>query len=354
MDSLGGSYTALTSTLEIPMKSLIAALSVVVFFILTVLAGSVGLEYRRHWERALDPHGPYILIDIPKGQHFSATTTQLYRSGLIDRPVLFRLAARITAMDHAVKAGEYRLSAAMSPKAILAKLASGEVALHSLVIPEGYTLEQIAQVIAQSGISDAAAFRKAATDPAVCARFDIPAQSLEGYLFPDTYFFPKATPAMAILQAMIQRFRSKLTPAMLDQARHLGMSLHEVVTLASMIEKETGVDAERNLVSSVFHNRLKKGMRLESDPTAVYGIFNQRGLITREHLQTSTPYNTYRISGLPKGPIANPGLAAIHAALYPAQTDYLYFVARDDRNHRFSRTWAEHEQAVEAYRSFRK
>lgn len=336
------------------MKSLIAVLSVVALFIFVVLAGHVGLEYQRHWERAIDPHGTYRLIDIPKGQSFSATATRLYQAGLIDHPVFFRLMARFTAMDHAVKAGEYRLSAAMSPKAILAKLASGEVALHSLVVPEGYTLEQIALSITQSGISDGQAFRKAATDPSVCARFDIPARSVEGYLFPDTYFFPKATPPMTVLQAMIQRFRSKLTPAMIEQARNLGMSMHEIVTLASMIEKETGVDSERSLVSSVFHNRLKKGMRLESDPTAVYGIFNHRGPITREHLQAITPYNTYRISGLPKGPIANPGLASILAALYPAQTDYLYFVARDDRNHRFSRTWAEHEHAVEAYRSFRK
>uniref|UniRef100_A0A7C4VRP1 Endolytic murein transglycosylase n=1 Tax=Desulfatirhabdium butyrativorans TaxID=340467 RepID=A0A7C4VRP1_9BACT len=336
------------------MKPLLTTVSVLLMLILGTIGVHSALECRRHWKTPIDPNGRPILIDIPKGQSFAATAAQLHRAGLIGSPLCFRVAARMAALDHRVKAGEYRLSASMSPEAILEKLASGEVALHSLVIPEGYTMQQIAEVIDRSGISDGKAFLEAATDPAVCARLQVPAGTLEGYLFPDTYLFPKNTPAMTIVQTMVQRFRARVTPAMIEQAERLGMSLHQIVILASMIEKETGVDAERSLVSSVFHNRLKRGMRLESDPTAVYGVADLSKGITREHLQAGTLYNTYRISGLPHGPIANPGLAALTAALYPAQTDYLYFVARDERNHRFSRTWAEHEKAVQAYRSFRK
>ncbi len=336
------------------MKPLLTTVSALLVLMLVTIGVHTALECRRHWKTPTDSQGPAILIDIPKGQSFPVTAAQLHRLGLVGSPLCFRVMARITALDHRVKAGEYRLSASMSPEAILEKLASGEVALHSLVIPEGYTMQQIAEAIDRSGISDGRAFLAAATDPAVCTRFQVPARTLEGYLFPDTYWFPKNTPAMTIVQTMVQRFRARMTPAMLEQAARLGMSLHEIVTLASMIEKETGVDTERSLVSSVFHNRLKRGMRLESDPTAVYGITDPSKGITREHLQTNTPYNTYRISGLPQGPIANPGLAALMASLYPAQTDYLYFVARDEKTHRFSRTWAEHEKAVEAYRSFKK
>lgn len=341
-------------TVQPSMKPLLSVLSVLLVLMLVTIGIHAALECRRHWKTPTDPQGLSILIDIPKGQSFAATAAQLHRSGLIGNLSCFRVMARLAALDHRVKAGEYRLSASMSPEAILEKLASGEVALHSLAIPEGYTMHQIAEVIDRSGISDGKAFLAAATDPAVCSRLQVPARTLEGYLFPDTYLFPKNTSALTIIQTMVQRFRTRVSSGMIDQAERLGMSLHEIVILASMIEKETGVDAERSLVSSVFHNRLKRGMRLESDPTAVYGIADPSRGITREHLQANTPYNTYRISGLPQGPIANPGLAALTAALNPAQTDFLYFVAQDERNHRFSRTWAEHERAVQAWRSFRK
>lgn len=336
------------------MKPLLTTVSVLLVLILVTIGAYSVLECRRHWGSPIDPNGRPVIIDIPKGQSFAATTAQLHRFGLIGSPPCFRGMARMAGLDHRVKAGEYSLSAAMSPEAILEKLASGEVVLHSLVIPEGYTMHQIAAVIDRSGISDGKAFLTAATDPAVCARLQVPARTLEGYLFPDTYLFPKNTAAMTIVQTMVQRFRARVTPAMVEQAERLGMSLHQIVILASMIEKETGVDAERRLVSSVFHNRLKRGMRLESDPTAVYGVADLSKGITREHLQANTPYNTYRITGLPEGPIANPGLSSLTAALYPTETDYLYFVASDERHHRFSRTWGEHEEAVRAYRSFKK
>jgi UPF0755 protein len=177
----------------------------------------------------------------------------------------------------------------------------------------------------------------------------IQAESLEGYLFPDTYYFPRNTPIDRIIQTMLDRFNTVFTPAWADRARGIGLSRHQVVTLASIIEKETGAAGERPLIASVFHNRLARGMRLQSDPTVIYGIEDFDGNLTRAHLETPTPYNTYQVAGLPPGPIASPGRAALEAALFPEETDYLYFVARGDGTHQFSTRLDEHNEAVRRY-----
>jgi UPF0755 protein len=177
----------------------------------------------------------------------------------------------------------------------------------------------------------------------------ITADTLEGYLFPDTYYFPSGLESKSIITAMVKQFRIAFKPEWQTRAEELGMSVHEVVTLASIIEKETGAPEERPLISSVFHNRLKKGMRLETDPTVIYGIPDFDGNIKRRHLNTYTPYNTYKIKGLPPGPIASPGAAALEAALYPAQSKYLYFVSKKDGTHQFSATIKEHNAAVRKY-----
>ena len=177
----------------------------------------------------------------------------------------------------------------------------------------------------------------------------IPGKTVEGYLFPETYFFQKQASAEKIIRAMIGRFKSVFTKEWKNRAQELGFSVHEIVTLASIIEKETGVAKERSIISSVFHNRLEKGIRLASDPTVIYGIENFDGNLTRQDLRTRTPYNTYTNYGLPPGPIANPGKAALEAALYPADTPYLYFVAKPDNTHHFSTTLAEHNRAVRKY-----
>jgi UPF0755 protein len=293
--------------------------------------------------------GEEIIFLVKSGQGVSQISGRLASEGIIERPMWFRIYSRLNGFDTRIKAGEYRLSAAMSPAGILQKLVEGEVILYRLTIPEGYTMLQIADAVDASGITGRDSFLEALSDRRLMAEQQIEADSYEGYLFPDTYFFPKDTTAETIVATLVSGFRRVMTDRRMEQARQLELSVHEVVTLAAMIEKETGAAEERPVISSVFHNRLKRGMRLESDPTVIYGIEDFDGNITRKHLAEKTPYNTYRIKGLPAGPIANPGEAAIEAALYPADTDYLYFVSRKDGTHQFSTNIRDHNRAVSKY-----
>ncbi|RJQ65386.1 MAG: endolytic transglycosylase MltG [Desulfobacteraceae bacterium] len=283
------------------------------------------------------------------GEGFRNVAENLVEAGLLEHPIKLRAYARLKKYDKKVKAGEYLLSASMSPDAILQVLASGKVRLHKVTVPEGYTLVQIAHVMKESGLSTAEEFTRLATNPQFVRSRGIDADSAEGYLFPETYLFPLSITPDEIISTMVGHFWRQFKPEWKRKAELLGFSIHEVVTLASMIEKETGVPAERPIVSSVFHNRLSKGMRLESDPTVIYGIAGFDGNLTRMHLKAPTPYNTYSIQGLPPGPISNPGSAAIECALFPAETEFLYFVARQDRTHHFSSSLPEHNQAVRKY-----
>ncbi len=225
----------------------------------------------------------------------------------------------------------------------------GWVRLHRLTIPEGLSILQIAALVQTSGLARAEDLVARALDPAYARLQQIPANTLEGYLFPETYFFPKTIGVEGILAAMLQRFRLNFPLEWEHRAAEMGLTVHEVVTLASIIEKETAEPSERPLISSVFHNRLKRGMRLETDPTVIYGIPNFDGNLTRAHLETPGPYNTYLIKGLPPGPIANPGRKAIEAALFPSDTDYLFFVSKNNGRHHFSSNWDEHRRAVQYY-----
>jgi UPF0755 protein len=255
----------------------------------------------------------------------------------------------MTKSDKRLRAGEYRLSAAMTPAQILDVLVQGRSVLYRLTIPEGYTIVQIAQEVARQDLGTAEDVQRLATDPQFVQSHGIEAQTLEGYLFPDTYYFPKDVEPRKIIAKMVERFKAQLQPVWEQRAKELNFSVHQIVTLASIIEKETGAPSERPIIASVFHNRLKKKMRLESDPTVIYGIPNFDGNIKRHHLQTWTPYNTYKIRGLPPGPIANPGRASIEATLYPDQTDFLYFVAKKDGTHHFSTNIKDHNRAVRKY-----
>jgi UPF0755 protein len=288
-------------------------------------------------------------VTIPPGAGFRTITAQLQERGLIRSPLKFRIYARFKGYHTRLKAGEYDLSGAMSPRQILDTLEGGKVRLYRITIPEGYHLRQIAQTIDDDGFGPAQDFYRLATDPEVARAEGIEAQTLEGYLFPDTYHFPKGLEQRAIISAMVRRFQEEITDDWRARAREIGLTLHEVVTLASIIEKETGDPAERPLISSVFHNRLKKGMRLETDPTVIYGIKDFNGNLTRKDLRRPTPYNTYVIKGLPPGPIASPGQASLMAALYPAETAYLFFVSRRDSTHQFSTNWRDHNEAVREY-----
>lgn len=295
-----------------------------------------------------------VIFSIQPGQTIRTVAGQLHARKLIDNPLKFRILSRIKGLDNQLKIGEYQLSASMPPNEILDILVSGKSVLYRVTIPEGYTLKQISQAIEKSGLAANDQLYQAAIDPEFARERGIPADTFEGYLFPDTYLFPKGTPPRKIIAAMADRFEGIFTPQWKTQAQQLGFTIHQIVTLASMIEKETGAPSERPIIASVFHNRIRKRMRLESDPTVIYAIADFNGNLTRKHLQTYTPYNTYKISGLPPGPIANPGQKALEAALYPAKTKFLFFVAKQDGTHHFSASISEHNKAVRKYQIRRK
>ncbi len=290
-----------------------------------------------------------VIFNIIPGENFGTLATRLQVEGLITNDKHFKLLARLKGEDKNLKAGEYRLIATMTPVQILDVLVNGKAYLYRLTIPEGYNLHQIAEEVAKQHLGSVDAILQSAADTSLSQMLPEMAQSLEGYLFPDTYFFPKGVTARTIVAQMVNRFHDQFQPDWYQRAKELNLSVHQIVTLASIIEKETGDPRERPIIASVFHNRLKKKMRLESDPTVIYGIENFDGNIKRKHLRTPTPYNTYVIRGLPPGPIANPGRAAIEAALFPAQTDFLYFVSKKDSTHHFSTNIKEHNRAVRKY-----
>ena len=303
--------------------------------------------------RALITPGPPlpqpVRFFVQNGSPLDAIARHLHTEGVLTQVWVFRLWARLSGMDRHVKPGEYLFAEPLSPLALLTRLGQGQLVRRTVTIPEGFSLVQIARLLEQRGFGPAESFVCLNADPEFLADWRLPANSLEGYLYPATYQFSVRDSAREILGRMIARFYVAWDLALERRAVELGLSLHEVVTLASIIEKETGQAAERPLIAAVIHNRLSRGIRLQCDPTVIYGIKNFDGNLTRHHLQTPTPYNTYVIHGLPPGPIANPGLAALRAALYPANTDYLYFVARGDGTHHFSVSLAEHNRAVRRF-----
>ena len=221
----------------------------------------------------------------------------------------------------------------MRPTELLSKLVKGEVYQHSVTIPEGYNVVQIADILDQKDLANKHDILRLNQDAAFIASLNIQASTLEGYLFPDTYRFARYTPPEFIVQSFVSRFHEMVTPELHAQAKSMGMTLQEVLTLASVIEKETGLATERSLVSGVFHNRLQRNIPLQSDPTVIYALKYFDGNIRKADLSVNSPYNTYKVRGLPPGPIANPGLASIQAALYPTPSDFVYFVSRNDGSH---------------------
>ncbi|WP_300669086.1 endolytic transglycosylase MltG [Desulfoluna sp.] len=320
-------------------------------FFLAVAAGGSAVHLHRFYRTPQGDPNLTLIYTLGRGQNFNTTARQLAQAGICTSETKLRLMATLYGLDKKIKAGEYRLSGSMTPEAILSSLTRGKVHLHKLTIPEGYTVSQIAKVVEQNGLGKAERLSQLCFSKKFIHRMNLPkgAPSLEGYLFPETYFFEKGTTEEAIITAMVKRFKSVFTPQLQTDGKALGLTPNEVVTLASIIEKETGATFERPLISSVFHNRLKKKMRLETDPTVIYGIKDFNGNITRKDLRRKTPYNTYVIRGLPPGPIASPGLAALTAAVRPEKTSYLYFVSKKNGTHHFSQSLKEHGKAVRTY-----
>jgi len=295
----------------------------------------------------VDPHGQPKTIAIPQNASTSQIGALLEREGLVRHRLLFTTVVGVLNRSGSVKAGEYRLSPAMSLWEIIARLLRGEALLHAVTIPEGFTASQIASLLEERGLARKERFLALVAEP---SRFSFPflpsgARNLEGYLFPDTYLLPRGVSEETIIRRMLQRFDEVVTQEMRERAQALGFSLHQIVTIASMIEREAKRPEERPLIARVIYNRLERGMRLEIDATVLYALGRHKERLNLQDLDVESPYNTYRHPGLPPGPIANPGLASIQAALYPANVDYLYYVAKPDGSHVFSRTFQEHLEA---------
>lgn len=275
----------------------------------------------------------------------------LWEAGVIRNRWSFLALAYLQGSPTRLKAGEYEFTHGMSLREILQKLEAGRVVTHQVTIPEGFTARDIARLLAGEKLVDADRFMALVTDSQFVGALGVRGETLEGYLFPDTYRLTRGMGEAEILRTMVTRFRQAVPKDLGAQARRLGLDAHSVVTLASLIEKEATLDSERPLVAAVFYNRLRRNMPLQSDPTAVYGVPRPRRRITSLDLKRKTRYNTYLKAGLPPGPIANPGVASLQAALNPARVSYLYFVAKNDGSHFFSRTLEQHAEAVRKYQA---
>jgi UPF0755 protein len=323
------------------------------FFALCLVASGLGFSLYRY---ATTPSGAAdmtAIVWVKPGQSFSETVTQLQEAGLVRHPEKFRWLAYVKGDERRIRAGEYALRASMPPLALLNTLVRGKGLLHKVVVPEGSTIFKVGRILERAGLVSRETFLKAASDPGLTKALGVNGDTFEGYLFPETYHFAKGVTAQEIIEKMVAQFRSVFTPVWAERARNMGRTVHEVITLASVVEKETAKPEERPVIAAVFLNRLKRGMRLESDPTVIYGIRDFDGNLTRKDLEIFTPYNTYQIAGLPAGPIASPGRASIEAVLYPSQEPFLYFVSKNDGSHHFSRTLSEHNTMVEKYQRHR-
>jgi len=300
------------------------------------------------------PTGPQtkLRFEIKPGESAAVVARNLKKEELIGKTWPFLTAYKLFYTQHSLKAGEYIISKPASPKDILLTFIQGKTILYAVTIPEGLTRLEIAEHLSREYSTPINSYLAATASPALIADWDTAAQDLEGYLFPETYHFPKKTSAPQIAAAMVGQFRKIFTPEWQARAAELEMSIREIVILASLIEKETSRPEERELVSAVFHNRMRLGMNLDCDPTIVYvlkqaGKFKDR--LRSKDLKLDSPYNTYLYRGFPPGPIANPGLAAMEAALYPAANDYLFFVSKNNGSHFFSRSYREHINAVNKF-----
>jgi UPF0755 protein len=278
-----------------------------------------------------------------------AIARRLADAGVVPDSVTFEIAARWVSAERHLKAGEYRFAEPATPFDIVGRLRRGDVFTRSVTFPEGHTIREMAEIFQHSGLGTAADFEAAASDAGLVSGLDPDASSLEGYLFPDTYALPRRAGAAGTVHAMLTRFQQAFDAQERARTAELGFNVHDVITLASIVEKETGSPAERPMVAAVYLNRLKRGMLLQCDPTVIYALMlagRWNGNLTRADLAMGSPYNTYRYAGLPPGPIASPGRASIDAVLHPADVPYLYFVSRNDGTHVFATTLAEHDRNV--------
>jgi UPF0755 protein len=298
--------------------------------------------------------GKTVAVLIPKGAGPQKTAELLEEHGVVSSGTWFyRYVRYYKRAAGELKAGELAFRDNMTPKEVLEVLRTGTPITHKITIPEGLRLDEIARLFAERELADAKAFEQKARDPSFAASLGVPHDSLEGFLYPETYQFRKQTEVEKLLETMVQSYQKVFTDEWKERAKELGMTELEVVTLASIVEKETGAAHERPHIAGVFHNRLRKNWRLDTDPTVIYAVLLSRGQfngnLTRDDLQIDHPYNTYRHKGLPPGPICSPGREALKAALFPMKTDHMFFVSKNDGTHHFCQSLSCHNRAVERY-----
>jgi UPF0755 protein len=297
-----------------------------------------------------------VTVYLPPGTPVSRIFRELERAKVVPDARMAQLYYRLYRSGTPLQAGEYLFTRPTSIDEVINRLGRGDVIVHRILVPEGLTAEETFEIFWKQGIGGPAAFQEAMADTELLPGFTSGVSDLEGFLFPDTYQVTRTTSAAEIVARMVSRFRENFTPAMREAAQRRNLTVREAVTLASIIEKETALTREYPLVSSVYWNRLDRKMRLQADPTVVYALKRDRkwkGVLYRSDYEYDSPWNTYRIGGLPPGPICSPGLGALQAAVAPVKSDYLYFVADDSGGHVFSRTFSEHLQAIAAARRLR-
>lgn len=334
---------------------------IVILFLLAIAAFGSWLWLQSQIETPHAHNAEKKVISVPPGTGSSAVIAQLNREGILASDWAVLLWLRVTGGGDKIKAGDYRFKSPISAREVIAQLSRGQTFALEFTIPEGYNQFDIARVLSGlQGLKQPPASQDAVLallqNTTLISDLDAQASSLEGYLFPDTYEYTPTTTRAQLVEAMVKRFRRVFTAEMQQQAEQIGMTTRQVVTLASLIEKEAKVDAERELISQVFHKRMRMRERLACDPTVIYAALlagKYRGKIYQSDLDRDSQYNTYKYPGLPPGPIASPGRRSLQAALNPAQTDYLFFVVdatRNDGSHKFSASSAEHERAVKILR----
>lgn len=291
--------------------------------------------------------GPDKTFVVKNGDTFPQINSRLAKDGLISNTRVFHRYAQFKGVLTKFRAGSYTIPRGAKMSDVLDTLVFGQPNLTSMTIPEGKNMYEIAKLVDASGITSEEEFLKAVKHPDIISYLQIQATSLEGYLYPETYRFAPNTPAKEVVKTMVDLFRKRTEDIDWD---HPFLNKHQVVILASVVEKETGAKVERPAIAGVFTNRLKKRMRLESDPTTIYGIWSRyKGNIRKDDLLEMTPYNTYKVPALPAGPISNPSLEAIKAVLNPEENDYIFFVSKNDGTHAFTRTYQEHVEAVNVW-----
>jgi UPF0755 protein len=329
-----------------PTKPPLPTLALTVY--LGLLLGGGSLWYLSNRPAAIQGEAPRVVLIRPNSGRLGIASA-LKDAGVIRSRLAFLAVAVARGTHRRLLAGEYEFTPGIPLLEIIRRLEQGRGLVYQVTIPEGLAGRQIAELLADRGLIDRDRFVTLLRDRAMLGRFGLEGESLEGYLFPDTYRLIKGLSEEAIMQRMVRRFQEIFGPEQQARAGELRMTVPEVVTLASLVEREAHVPEERPLISAVFHNRLRRGMPLQSDPTVMYALSRFSGKLTKANLQAPSPYNTYLRQGLPPGPIANPGRASIMAALYPAPSRYLYFVSKNDGTHAFSTTLREHDARVRRY-----